>query len=80
MDLIKITSTLKTIKIEFKNSDNFSLDLCPLEMTKEEKSALHKLYIALDFVFKKDMNNPQKNNTPLNQTNIIDQIKDITGE
>ena len=77
MEITKISTTSKSIKIELKNSDNFYLDLSQ-DRTAEENKILFKLYTALDFIFKKGgvLNSP-KNTIPLNQTNLIDQINDV---
>lgn len=80
MEILKISTTLKSIKIELKNSDNFYLDLAQ-DRTSEEKKILFKLYTALDFIFKKEAGlNSSKNAIPLNQTNLIDQINDVMKE
>lgn len=77
MEITKISTTSKSIKIELKNSDNFYLDLSQ-DRTAEENKILFKLYTALDFIFKKgEVFNSPKNTIPLNQTNLIDQINDV---
>ena len=48
--------------------------LSALEIEKEDKDVLLKLYNALDLLFKKEQVTENKNYISPNQTNILDQI------
>ena len=72
MDIVKFKITSKTIKVDVRNSNNNVLDI-----KKEDKDVLLKLYNDLDILFKKETPTETKNYISPNQTNILDQISDI---
>ena len=75
MDIVKFKITSKTIKVEVRNSNNYVFNFnTALEIQKEDKDVLLKLYHALDLLFKKESNIETKNYISPNQTNILDQI------
>lgn len=75
MDIVKFKITSKTIKVEVRNSNNYVFNFnTALEIAKEDKDVLLKLYNALDILFKKEAPNETKNYISPNQTNILDQI------
>ncbi|RZJ55908.1 MAG: hypothetical protein EOO44_01435 [Flavobacterium sp.] len=75
MDIVKFKITSKTIKVEVRNSNNYVFNFnTALEIEKEDKDVLLKLYHALDLLFKKENTNEVKNYISPNQTNILDQI------
>ncbi|OXA92467.1 hypothetical protein [Flavobacterium hercynium] len=75
MDIVKFKITSKTIKVEVRNSNNYVFNFnTALEIQKEDKDVLLKLYHALDLLFKKENNIEAKNYISPNQTNILDQI------
>lgn len=75
MDIVKFKITSKTIKVEVRNSNNYVFNFnTALEIAKEDKDVLLKLYNALDILFKKETLNETKNYISPNQTNILDQI------
>lgn len=75
MDIVKFKVTAKTIKIEVRNSNNYVFNFnTALEIEKEDKDVLLRLYNALDILFKKENVNETKNYISPNQTNILDQI------
>lgn len=85
MDIVKFKITSKTIKVEVRNSNNYVFNFnTALDIAKEDKDVLLKLYNALDLLFKKEAPSETKNYISPNQTNILDQISDIdnlkTGE
>lgn len=78
MDIVKFKITSKTIKVEVRNSNNYVFNFnTALDIAKEDKDVLLKLYNALDLLFKKEMPSETKNYISPNQTNILDQISDI---
>lgn len=76
MEITKITTTSKSIKIELKNSDNFYIDLYK-DRTEHENKILFKLYTALDLLFRKENCTEVKNHISPSQTNLIDQINEV---
>lgn len=75
MDIVKFKITSKTIKIEVRNSNNYLFNFnSALEIEKEDRDVLLKLYNALDLLFKKENTCEIKNYISPNQTNILDQI------
>ena len=78
MDIVKFKITPKTIKIEVRNTNNYVFDFNKaVEMEKEDREVLLKLYNALELLFKKENNPECKNYISPNQTNILDQIKEV---
>ncbi|MBW1654020.1 MULTISPECIES: hypothetical protein [Flavobacterium] len=78
MDIVKFKITSKTIKVEVRNSNNYVFNFNNvLDIKKEDKDVLLKLYNALDILFKKETPTETKNYISPNQTNILDQISDI---
>ena len=78
MDIVKFKITPKSIKIEVRNSNNYVFDFNKaVEIEKEDRDVLLKLYNALDILFKKENATEAKNHISPNQTNIIDQIKEV---
>lgn len=78
MDIVKFKITPKTIKIEVRNSNNYVFDFNKaVEMEKEDRDVLLKLYAALDILFRKENNGEIKNHIAPNQTNILDQINEV---
>ncbi|MBB4803439.1 hypothetical protein HNP37_003514 [Flavobacterium nitrogenifigens] len=78
MDIVKFKITSKTIKVEVRNSNNYVFNFnTALEIEKEDRDVLLKLYNALDLLFKKDNNAEIKNYISPNQTNILDQISAV---
>ncbi|MCP2029489.1 hypothetical protein L1276_004676 [Flavobacterium sp. HSC-32F16] len=78
MDIVKFKITSKTIKVEVRNSNNYVFNFnTALDIAKEDKDVLLKLYHALDLLFKKENTGEVKNYISPNQTNILDQISDI---
>ncbi|SHG86194.1 hypothetical protein [Flavobacterium defluvii] len=78
MDIVKFKITSKTIKVEVRNSNNYVFNFnSALDIKKEDKDVLLKLYTALDLLFKKETAPEVKNYISPNQTNILDQISDI---
>lgn len=78
MDIVKFKVTAKTIKIEVRNSNNYVFNFnTALEIEKEDREVLLRLYNALDLLFKKENTNEIKNYISPNQTNIIDQINEV---
>lgn len=75
MDIVKFKITSKTIKVEVRNSNNYLFNFnSALEIEKEDRDVLLKLYNALDLLFKKENTSEAKNYISPNQTNILDQI------
>jgi hypothetical protein len=75
MDIVKFKITPKTIKVEVRNSNNYIFNFnTALEIEKEDKEVLLRLYNALDLLFKKEIASEAKNYIAPNQTNILDQI------
>lgn len=75
MDIVKFKITSKTIKVEVRNSNNYVFNFnSALEIAKEDRDVLLKLYNALDLLFKKENTGETKNYISPNQTNILDQI------
>ncbi|GIQ58421.1 hypothetical protein ACHRVW_06360 [Flavobacterium collinsii] len=75
MDIVKFKITSKTIKVEVRNSNNYVFNFnTALEIEKEDKEVLLRLYNALDLLFKKETPTEVKNYISPNQTNILDQI------
>lgn len=75
MDIVKFKITSKTIRVEVRNSNNYIFNFnTALEMEKQDRDVLLKLYNALDLLFKKENNREVKNYISPNQTNILDQI------
>ncbi|MDN3672148.1 hypothetical protein QWY99_03575 [Flavobacterium branchiarum] len=78
MDIVKFKITSKTIKVEVRNSNNYVFNFnTALEIEKEDKDVLLRLYNALDLLFKKENAIEMKNYVSPNQTNILDQISAI---
>jgi hypothetical protein len=78
MDVVRFKVTAKTIKIEVRNTNNYVFDFNKaVEMDKEDRDVLMKLYIALELLFKKENASDCKNYIPPNQTNLLDQIIDM---
>jgi hypothetical protein len=79
MDIVKFKITSKTIKVEVRNSNNYVFNFnTALEIEKEDKEVLLRLYNALDLLFKKENTNDTKNYISPNQTNILDQIAAVS--
>lgn len=75
MDIVKFKITSKTIKVEVRNSNNYVFNFnTALEIKKEDRDVLLKLYNALDLLFRKENASEVKNYISPNQTNILDQI------
>ena len=75
MDIVKFKITSKTIKVEVRNSNNYVFNFnTALEIAKEDRDVLLKLYNALGLLFKKENTGETKNYISPNQTNILDQI------
>lgn len=80
MDIVKFKITPKTIKVEVRNSNNYVFDFNnTVSIAKEDREVLLKLYRALDLLFKKENSPEVKNYISPNQTNILDQIKEVDG-
>ncbi|MFB3389023.1 hypothetical protein [Flavobacterium sp. LAR06] len=78
MDIVKFKITSKTIKVEVRNSNNYVFNFnTALDIAKEDKDVLLKLYNALDILFKKETPTEVKNYISPNQTNILDQISAV---
>jgi hypothetical protein len=78
MDIVKFKITPKTIKVEVRNSNNYVFNFnSAVEIDKQDRDVLLKLYNALDLLFKKETPNEPKNYISPNQTNILDQIKEV---
>lgn len=78
MDIVKFKITSKTIKVEVRNSNNYVFNFnTALEIEKEDKEVLLRLYNALDLLFKKENVSEVKNYIAPNQTNILDQISAV---
>ncbi|TDO77621.1 hypothetical protein EV143_104388 [Flavobacterium chryseum] len=78
MDIVKFKITSKTIKVEVRNSNNYVFNFnTALEIEKEDRDVLLKLYNALDMLFKKENTSEIKNYISPNQTNILDQISAV---
>ena len=78
MDIVKFKITPKTIKVEVRNSNNYVFNFnSAVEIDKQDRDVLLKLYNALDLLFKKEPTNEPKNYVSPNQTNILDQIKEV---
>ncbi|PKB16824.1 hypothetical protein [Flavobacterium sp. 5] len=78
MDVVKFKITPKTIKVEVRNSNNYVFDFNKaVEMQKEDRDVLLKLYNALDLLFRKENVIEVKNHISPNQTNILDQINEV---
>ncbi|MBZ4043152.1 hypothetical protein [Flavobacterium hibisci] len=75
MDIVKFKITSKTIKVEVRNSNNYVFNFnTALDIAKEDRDVLLKLYNALDILFRKETPIETKNYISPNQTNILDQI------
>jgi hypothetical protein len=75
MDIVKFKITSKTIKVEVRNSNNYVFNFnTALDIAKEDRDVLLKLYNALDILFKKETPSETKSYISPNQTNILDQI------
>ena len=80
MDIVKFKITPKTIKVEVRNSNNYIFNFnSAVEIDKQDRDVLLKLYNALDLLFKKE-NNETKSYISPNQANILDQIKEVSDE
>lgn len=80
MDIVKFKITSKTIKVEVRNSNNYVFNFnTALEIEKEDKDVLLRLYNALDILFRKETPTEVKNYISPNQTNILDQISAVDG-
>lgn len=78
MDIVKFKITPKTIKIEVRNTNNYVFDFNKaVEMEKEDRDVLLKLYSALDRLFRKENTTDLRNHISPNQTNILDQINEV---
>ncbi|MFV8441856.1 hypothetical protein [Flavobacterium sp. LB2P44] len=78
MDIVRFKITPKTIKIEVRNTNNYVFDFNKaVEMEKEDRDVLLKLYTSLDLLFRKENNQECKNYISPNQTNILDQINEV---
>ncbi|MEO6174753.1 MAG: hypothetical protein ABIP27_06350 [Flavobacterium circumlabens] len=78
MDIVKFKITSKTIKVEVRNSNNYVFNFnTALEIEKEDRDVLLRLYNALDMLFKKETPAETKNYISPNQTNILDQISAV---
>lgn len=78
MDIVKFKITSKTIRVEVRNSNNYVFNFnTALEIEKEDKEVLLRLYNALDILFKKETPVEIKNYISPNQTNILDQISAV---
>ena len=78
MDIVKFKITSKTIKVEVRNSNNYVFNFnTALEIEKEDREVLLRLYNALDLLFKKENTVEVKNYIAPNQTNILDQISAV---
>ncbi|WP_348811172.1 hypothetical protein [Flavobacterium maritimum] len=78
MDIVKFKITPKTIKIEVRNSNNYIFDFNKaVDIEKEDRDVLLKLYTALDLLFRKENVTEVKNHISPNQTNILDQINEV---
>jgi hypothetical protein len=78
MDVVKFKITPKTIKIEVRNSNNYVFDFNKaVDIDKEDRDVLLKLYAALDLLFKKEHHEESKSYISPNQTNILDQINEV---
>lgn len=78
MDIVKFKITSKTIRVEVRNSNNYVFNFnTALEIEKEDKEVLLRLYNALDILFKKETPAEIKNYISPNQTNILDQISAV---
>ena len=78
MDIVKFKITSKTIKVEVRNSNNYVFNFnTALEIEKEDRAVLLRLYNALDILFKKENTSEVKNYISPNQTNILDQISAV---
>jgi hypothetical protein len=78
MDVVKFKITPKTIKIEVRNTNNYVFDFNKaVQMEKEDRDVLLKLYNALELLFKKENTTERRNYIPPNQTSLLDQIKDL---
>lgn len=78
MDIVKFKITSKTIKVEVRNSNNYVFNFnTALEIEKEDKEVLLRLYNALDILFRKENTGEVKNYISPNQTNILDQISAV---
>nr|WP_294929902.1 hypothetical protein [uncultured Flavobacterium sp.] len=78
MDIVKFKITSKTIKVEVRNSNNYVFNFnTALEIEKEDRDVLLKLYNALDILFRKESIPEVKNYISPNQTNILDQISAV---
>lgn len=78
MDVVKFKITPKTIKVEVRNSNNYVFDFNKaVDIQKEDRDVLLKLYNALDLLFRKENAVELKNHISPNQTNIIDQINEV---
>jgi hypothetical protein len=78
MDIVKFKITSKTIKVEVRNSNNYIFNFnTALEIEKQDRDVLLKLYNALDLLFKKENTQEIKNYISPNQTNILDQISAV---
>lgn len=78
MDIVKFKITPKTIKVEIRNTNNYVFDFNKAaEIEKEDRDVLLKLHHALELLFKKENITEGKNHISPNQTNILDQIKEV---
>jgi len=78
MDIVKFKITSKTIKVEVRNSNNYVFNFnSALEIEKEDRDVLLKLYHALDILFKKENTSEIKNYISPNQISILDQISAV---
>ena len=78
MDIVKFKITSKTIKVEVRNSNNYVFNFnTALEIEKEDRDVLLKLYNALDILFKKESTSEIKNYISPNQISILDQISAV---
>lgn len=79
MDIVKFKITPKTIKVEVRNSNNYVFNFnSAVEIDKQDRDVLLKLYNALDLLFKKEPTTESKTYIAPNQTNILDQINEVS--
>jgi hypothetical protein len=79
MDSVKFKITSKTIKIEVRNSNNYIFNFNKaIDIEAADWDVLLKLYAALDLLFRKENNPECKNYISPNQTNILDQINEVS--
>jgi hypothetical protein len=79
MDIVKFKITPKTIKIDVRNTNNYVFNFNKaVEIEAADRDVLLKLYAALDLLFRKENSLECKNYISPNQTNILDQINEVS--